>query len=292
LSGHTPTTRPAGWADRGPGIALLAVVLLSFAALALQCCAGCPLGIAEAVLHETTGLEQGRLIAHPVALAFTSVVALGTVLLLGGHLARRPLRELVPLGRFDPLLVPVLVPAVIGGCIALMELATIVEWVMPMPALLREFFQAAFGGGQSTLGSFFLAVLVAPVMEELVFRGLLLQGLRRHWPAAPAVLTTALLFALFHANPWQFMGPLLLGLFFGWLTVRSGSLWPAILAHALNNATALVTMHLLAVTADPQAVEATAASLGPLWLDLTGLACLLVGIPGCILVLRRRVDPG
>lgn len=284
--------RGRGWADRGPGIALLSVVLLSMATVTLQCCAGCPLGILEAVLQDVAGLEQGSISTHPLALAFISMTALGTVLLVGGWLARRPLSELVPLRRFDPLLLPVLVPAVIGCCIALMELGTIVEWVMPMPSLLKEFFQEAFGGERSAFGSFFLAVLVAPVMEELVFRGLLLQGLRRHWPTAPAVLITAMLFALFHVNPWQFMGPLFLGLIFGWLTVRSGSLWPAILAHALNNATALTTMHVLAATADPLAAETTTATLGPLWLDLTGLACLAIGIPGCILVLRRRGDPG
>jgi membrane protease YdiL (CAAX protease family) len=287
MSDSGPNTKCLGWPDRGPGIALLSVVLLSMAALLLQCCAGCPMGILEGVLHQTAGLDQGSISTHPVALAFTSVAALGTVLLLGGWLARIPFRELVPLRRFDPLLLPVLLPAVVGCCIALMELATVVEWVMPMPALLREFFEEAFGGGHSALGSIFLAVVVAPVMEELVFRGLLLQGLRRHWSAIPAVLITAMLFALFHANPWQFMGPLFLGLLFGWLTIRSGSLWPAILAHALNNATALTTMHVLAATADPQAAETT-ATLGPLWLDLTGLACLIVGIPGCILVLRRR----
>ncbi len=280
-----------GWTDRGQGISLLVVVLLAFSALLIQCCAGCPLGIVEGMLVQATVLDRGDLITHPLALALTNVIALGTVLLLGGWLARLPFRELVPLRGFPPLLVVALLPAVFGTCVALMELGTVVETVLPMPDMLRDFFEQAFGGERSVLGSFFLGVVVAPLMEELFFRGLLLRGLLRRWPAVPAVVASALLFALFHANPWQFLAPLILGLFYGWLTVRSGSLWPAILAHALNNAIAQATMLLLDTTPESGATAASGPQLGPLWLDLLALACLIVGLAGCALVLRRRTPP-
>jgi membrane protease YdiL (CAAX protease family) len=288
---ETPALPAQGWTDRGPGTAMLAVVALGFAALTLQCCAGCPLGVLDGVLRSSMGY-QGSLVTHPLALAFTSVAALGITTGLGMLLARGYRRELLPLKGFHPLLLPALVPAVIGTSIALMELGTVQEMVMPMPSLLVDFFEDAFAGGQSSIGSWVLAVAVAPVMEELLFRGVMLRGLLRRWPGPHAVLLTALIFALFHANPWQFVAPLVLGLFFGWLTLRSGSLWPAIFAHALNNATALTAMALLR---DGDAVQAAAGpgpSFGPLWLDLLGIACLAVGVPACLWVLRKRPPPG
>ena len=281
-------TRNNGWPDRGPGTALLVTIALAFGCLVLQCCAGCPLGILEGALAETMGLEQGTLVTHPISLAFISVFSLGTVLLLGAWSARIPVRELIPLGGFRPLLIVALVPAVFGSCVALMEVATLIEWLLPMPAMMREFFEGAFGGRHTTLGSFVLAVIVAPFMEEAVFRGLLLRSMLRRWPALPAVLITSLLFALFHANPWQFVGPLILGLLFGWLTVRTGTLWPAILAHALNNAIALTTMQLLGTDTEAQVAAEHSPQLGPLWLDLCGLACLVVGLALCVHLLRHQ----
>lgn len=84
------------------------------------------------------------------------------------------------------------------------------------------------------------AVLVAPVCEEMAFRGYLLTtiGLRRG-PVAAVLLTTAL-FALFHVDPVRLAALVPLGALFGWLAWRAGSIWPAIAAHAANNGMATV----------------------------------------------------
>ncbi|HEU4384646.1 MAG TPA: type II CAAX endopeptidase family protein [Anaeromyxobacteraceae bacterium] len=80
------------------------------------------------------------------------------------------------------------------------------------------------------------ASLLAPLCEEAAFRGYL-QGalLTRRRPAA-AIWLGALLFALMHLDPVRFPAVLALGALFGWLAWRAGSLWPAVAAHAANNA--------------------------------------------------------
>jgi membrane protease YdiL (CAAX protease family) len=80
-----------------------------------------------------------------------------------------------------------------------------------------------------------VATLVAPACEEIAFRGYVQTtiGLRRG-PAA-GILGAALLFALLHMNPVLFPALVVLGAVFGWLTWRAGSIWPAVLAHAVNN---------------------------------------------------------
>lgn len=88
-------------------------------------------------------------------------------------------------------------------------------------------------------------VVAAPLVEEIVFRGVLLSGLARRLPVGWAVFISALLFGAIHLPDFKFAwypvpGLVMLGLAAGWLRVRSKSLWPAITLHATNNFVAVV----------------------------------------------------
>ena len=79
--------------------------------------------------------------------------------------------------------------------------------------------------------------LAAPFCEEYFFRGVLQQGLaRRRGAQARALVITSIIFSLFHLDPVGFVGRLELGLLFGLLYLRTGSLWAPIGAHMANNA--------------------------------------------------------
>lgn len=89
------------------------------------------------------------------------------------------------------------------------------------------------------LATLFLIALLVPIVEELVFRGMLLGGLSRNLNFWWANLLQSLIFASIHGDPPRFAVYFLLGLFGGWLVRRTGALWPAIALHALNNAVAV-----------------------------------------------------
>lgn len=96
-------------------------------------------------------------------------------------------------------------------------------------------------GGVQTYGplaTLLLIALLVPVLEEVVFRGLLLGGLSRYISFGWANLLQATAFALIHDDPPRFVFYLSLGLLGGWLVKRTGALAPAIALHALNNALA------------------------------------------------------
>lgn len=88
---------------------------------------------------------------------------------------------------------------------------------------------------------YFAIGLLAPVCEELVFRGAVLRALLRwtprHWLA---IAISALLFALIHANPIQMPHAFLVGLLLGWLYYRTDSIVPSIVYHWVNNSIAYV----------------------------------------------------
>lgn len=81
----------------------------------------------------------------------------------------------------------------------------------------------------------FTYALLPGLIEELVFRGWLLSALQP-FGERRALLLSALIFGLMHGNLTQVPFALLLGLLFGFVTLRTGKLWPCMIIHTLNNA--------------------------------------------------------
>lgn len=79
------------------------------------------------------------------------------------------------------------------------------------------------------------ACVAAPLCEELAFRGVIQPALSARWGAVKGLVLAAALFSLMHVNP--ILAPALfeLGLVFGLVVIRTGSLLPAILMHAVHN---------------------------------------------------------
>ena len=88
---------------------------------------------------------------------------------------------------------------------------------------------------------------LAPLVEELVFRGLLYGWLAGRWGGGIAVIGSSLAFAAAHVELAHVVLVLPLGLVFGWLRWRSGSLWPSLVAHMANNGLAVVAAAFLDV---------------------------------------------
>ena len=85
--------------------------------------------------------------------------------------------------------------------------------------------------------------LLAPILEEMLFRGAIEGRLLRMWQNPwGAIIVSSLVFGVVHMNPAQIPFAFLLGVMFGWLYYRTGSLLPGIIGHVLNNSVAAVNM--------------------------------------------------
>lgn len=81
-----------------------------------------------------------------------------------------------------------------------------------------------------------LAVIMAPIFEEIIFRGIIQKGLiNKGVKPWKAILMAAIVFGLVHGNPWQFVGAVLLGSVLGLVYYKTKSLLLPILLHAFNN---------------------------------------------------------
>ncbi len=115
------------------------------------------------------------------------------------------------------------------------ELFYVMEDVLgPYPSV--EFLEKAFPKTWLEFVPWILAIgLSAGICEEVLFRGFIQNGLQKYWGALKAVVVAALLFGVFHLDPWRIPSAIVLGLLAGYLLVRTRSLYTAMILHGTSN---------------------------------------------------------
>ncbi len=126
--------------------------------------------------------------------------------------------------------------AAIGAAPPLYLAVTLVLSALP-EAWMESYAEASASLNDSGVMAFIATALAAPVVEEVVFRGLILSRLRRAMPGWLALVLSAAIFGVCHGHPVWIAYAFLLGLVFGGMTLRSGSILPSMLAHVVFNGT-------------------------------------------------------
>lgn len=121
----------------------------------------------------------------------------------------------------------------------------------------------------------FLLVVYAPLVEELIFRGFLLQRWATKWGIRNGLIASSLLFGVLHIN--NPVGLTLFGFLMGLLYVRSRSLWIPIACHSLNNLAAVGIDRLSTWIASDPAEAVTVDSIQQTW--WTGLILIAISTP-------------
>ncbi len=87
---------------------------------------------------------------------------------------------------------------------------------------------------------FFMLVIAAPLLEEILFRGIILDGFLKNYKPAQGILISALMFAVIHGNLAQGIGAFAIGIILGWLYWKTNSLSLCMALHAINNLTGFI----------------------------------------------------
>lgn len=165
------------------------------------------------------------------------------ILFLGTRFSGLPYRDIFPMKFFNWLLLPAILITLAGLQFFLNEISMNVEKVLPPPGWFMELFAKLFESDFGIWGGILRVVVLAPIVEELIFRGVIFSGFQRIYPSFLAIFFSALLFALFHLNPWQLLPTFFLGLLLGYVRLRSGSLLAAIFTHALHNGMVFLSVY-------------------------------------------------
>ena len=104
--------------------------------------------------------------------------------------------------------------------------------LIPMPDSVKDLFETMF---RPTIPAFLTAVIAAPILEELIFRGIILEGFLRNYSPVKSILLVSLLFGVAHLNIWQFIGAFVIGAFISWIYWKTRSIVLSIVVHMMNN---------------------------------------------------------
>ena len=245
------------------------------------------LSIPFEILKSATGYPLSE---HPAVGSLISVVAFGLILMRGLKRADTSFREICPL---VPVRLSLLFPmalAVIGTSILISEADNLLRTFLPPPAWFDEFFRSLLSGEISLWSSILSLVVVAPLTEELLVRGLILRGFLSHYSTRKAILASAIFFGLLHLNPWQFIGATALGILFAWWFIETRSMLSCFLGHAFAN-----TLPLAATVLLPFEIPGYTSGLGmaqfqPFWFDLVGVIFAALGVWLLIRQFRKSSD--
>lgn len=116
-----------------------------------------------------------------------------------------------------------------------------VNELIPMSEFIKEVFLDL--AGKTGIFSFLAIVVAAPLLEELIFRGVILDGLLKKYTPEKSILVSSFLFGIVHLNPWQFIAAFVLGIFAGWVYYKTRNLFLPVLLHAVNNLIAFLAIY-------------------------------------------------
>lgn len=249
-----PPRQPGPWS--GLGVVLLYFVLQVVVAVLLMVVVGLGYGFVQGVNGASASLTQW--LQAPDVRTGMTVAALTVTAVLMLWLLRRfwPAQWRVAdppgFGWVMPRQRVYFVVAVLAGVAIAVLGGLLTQWLAQGHTLDQD---VAVMGRQVTLGMrvalAVLVVCVAPVVEELLFRGVLLSGLMRHMHVRWATLISALVFGCVHLPDFGFAWYaiptlVMLGVALAVLRLRSRSLWPAVIMHASNNLLAVIGWFVLA----------------------------------------------
>lgn len=194
-----------------------------------------PVVVAAAVqsaLENWEAAEQLSGVLYESAMLFTAVsglLAIGVILLFY-RIRRKKLGDALWLRRVEG-------PGLLSGAVlapALYLAVTVAMMALP-EAWLDSYAEASSGVSGGGVIGIVAVVLVAPVVEEFIFRGLIMTRLAQAMPGWLAAALSAAIFGLCHGHPVWFAYTFVLGVLFGLMDLRLGSIWPSILAHMVFN---------------------------------------------------------
>lgn len=258
---------------------IIEAVVLILIYLLIETCLYFPAGFLEDVFD----FPLTDLLPVKVAL---DVIVMSLIVWFVVKKAKLRVKDIIPLRKFNYfILLPITIIAV-GEIILGSELDNILKIFMSKPEWYKEFIE---GLHSSFVGFIILTIVMAPILEEIFFRGIIVRGFAENYSNAKAIVVSALLFGLIHMNPWQAIGAFGGGLVLAWLYIETGSLIPCIYAHAFYNGFPEILLRYADInipgfsSALPEGVY-----LQPWWFDSAGVGLLIAGLLTLFYIFRPR----
>lgn len=201
-------------------------------------------------------------------------IALGVM-----YITKQPLKKIFSFANTKLIYFLPLIVLVIGSSILESEMDNFTRYIIPMPAFIQKIMM---GMVQEQIPSFILLVLIASFTEELLFRGVILRAFLTHYGKLKSIFVSALFFALFHVNIYQFFSAFVLGLILGWIYTETRSLYLCFFVHSFHNflcwlcAFNILNIYIPGYAFDGE-IDYEVVKFQPWWFNLSGILLMAIG---------------
>ena len=236
-------------------------------------------------------------LAHPAVTSLISLIPYGLILMRGLKRANTSFREICPL---VPVRLSLLFPmalTIIGIFSLQFELDSWLYY-FPSPSELYPEWYTDFlynlvvaPHDRSVFPMWVMGVgfvIVGPLTEELLMRGLILRGFLSRYSVRKAILASALLSGLMHLNSWNLIGTIILGILLAWWFIQTRSMLPCFLGHAFYGALIIAYMELSQLIRFHPLLEIW--FVHSLWWNLVGVILTALGIWLLVHQFRKSSD--
>ncbi|MFP4457083.1 MAG: CPBP family intramembrane glutamic endopeptidase [Clostridia bacterium] len=246
-------------------------VLLPFLLTLLAAVAGIPFygGFSNSFVHIIDFFNL------PLSNAILSLVNIIVIILLL-RLKKDDVFDIDWVNKVEPVWLVGTVILVLGLSIVVSEIGNIAQYFFPMDPFWIDIFRSV---RNQPLAFFIIEVIiVAPFVEEFLFRGIIARGLDKKYSYVFAIIVSSFMFGLVHLNFWQFVSAFSAGIFITWLYLYTRSLLLVIFAHGLFNGIDLLFTRVLSISIPGfNEVGTNFYSGQPYLFTLLGVVLLIVG---------------
>jgi membrane protease YdiL (CAAX protease family) len=228
-------------------------------------------------------------IAKTDQISFVCFTAMMVVLVFTYRQTKVSFREVFKVKTFSPMYVLPIIITIIGISVIASEIDNISRLLVPMPPGLFDFMRKIATLRITSWTKIVFTILLIPVLEEALFRGVILRGFLKRYSTKKAIIVSALLFGVAHLNPWNMVPVFMGGIFLAWLMVSTRSIFTCILGHMTFNAIPCIVFSFLGLQIRGYSGMPTeTVQFQPWWFDMMGVVMICVGIVGIIFLKKKQ----
>jgi membrane protease YdiL (CAAX protease family) len=248
-------------------------VLLCLLLTGIQLAAGFIVGI----VFELFGFNTESII-YGICIIMINLLSFGVVILIGFRKTKLKFNEVFKFNSVSLNYWLAIIIFMFGFVIVSSEIDNILNYILPMPEFLQDIFEAIMVKQVFAIAIILIGIIPA-ITEEMLFRGVVLNGFKENYSDKKAILISALLFGIIHLNPWQFVTAFIIGIVMAWVCIKTKSIILCMYMHLFNNTIGVIALKYKEVL--PIKGFNTAYSekiFQPIWFDLAGMAIIAAGI--------------
>lgn len=217
------------------------------------------------------------LTSNPYADIFICVVSEGFAIFYGYKKSNFSYRDVFIFRKISPsLLIPIAI-SIIGLGIITSECNNIIQISSSTNINYDANFQSTFDTKILFIGSIIRTVIMTPILEETLFRGIILKGFLKNYNKSTAATVSSLLFAIMHPHISQAFEAFIVGIFFAWIYIKTKSLLSSIFAHFVGNGIACILTYVFNIKIMGYNLNTDIVEHQPLWFDFLGLTLIILG---------------